>query len=243
MRELWRWLADQAPQPVQRTGRCLAYGHITYWALGEILREQLGILENESQEAVRRRLGDREILGLALGLDVAGDAHPLAVRDRFQEAWVELLSELTAETPTVVLVEDLHWAEDPLLDLLERVVARRARPAARDRHGPAGAARPPAGRGAAAAATRRSSGWMRSRRSRPATMLDELVPGELSRETRRALVERAEGNPFFLEELLGGLRRDRHGRGGAAGLGPGDPLGARRSTRERPTRRRCRRRR
>ena len=33
-------------------------------------------------------------------------------------------------------------------------------------------------------------------------MLDELVPGELSDETRRALVERAEGNPFFLEELL-----------------------------------------
>ena len=33
-------------------------------------------------------------------------------------------------------------------------------------------------------------------------MLDELVPGELSDGTRRALVERAEGNPFFLEELL-----------------------------------------
>ncbi len=33
-------------------------------------------------------------------------------------------------------------------------------------------------------------------------MLDELVPGELSNETRRALVERAEGNPFFLEELF-----------------------------------------
>ena len=91
VRELWRWLADQEPQPVQRTGRCLAYGHLTYWALGEILREHLGILESESQEEVRRRLGDREILGLALGLDLTGDAHPLAVRDRFQEAWVEFL--------------------------------------------------------------------------------------------------------------------------------------------------------
>ena len=47
VRELWGWLADQAPQPLQRTGRCLAYGHVTYWALGEILREQLGLLENE----------------------------------------------------------------------------------------------------------------------------------------------------------------------------------------------------
>ena len=88
----------------------------------EILREQLGLRENEEQEQVRRSLGDREILGLALGLDVAGDAHPLAVRELFQEAWVELLTELTAAAPTVVLVEDLHWADDPLLDLLERVV-------------------------------------------------------------------------------------------------------------------------
>ena len=42
--------SEQVPQPLQRTGRCLAYGHVTYWALGEILREQLGILENEEQE-------------------------------------------------------------------------------------------------------------------------------------------------------------------------------------------------
>ena len=54
VRELWRWLSEQAPQPLQRTGRCLAYGHITYWALGEILREQLGIPENEEQEAVQQ---------------------------------------------------------------------------------------------------------------------------------------------------------------------------------------------
>ena len=106
VRELWRWLADQAPQPVQRTGRCLAYGHLSYWALGEILREHLGILESDPEEEVRSRLrsqlGDRELLGLALGLDLTGDAHPLAVRDRFQEAWVEFLSELTAEAPTVL---------------------------------------------------------------------------------------------------------------------------------------------
>ena len=150
---------------------------------------------------MRRRLGDREILGLALGLDLTGDAHPLAVRDRFQEAWVEFLSELTAEAPTVLLVEDLHWAEDPLLDLLERVC--------RDVRGPLlviGTARPEL------LDRRRSWGGGRRNASlvwldalspvEAAEMLDELVPGELSGETRRALVERAEGNPFFLEELL-----------------------------------------
>ena len=201
VRELWRWLAEQSPQPLQRTGRCLAYGHVTYWALGEILREQLGILESESEEEVRRRLGDRAILGLAVGLDVAGDAHPLAVRDLFQEAWVEFLSELSADTPTVVLVEDLHWAEDPLLDLLERVcrevrgpllVIGTARPELLDRRRSWGAGRRNA-----------SLIWLDALSPvEAAAMLDELVPGELSEETRQALVERAEGNPFFLEELL-----------------------------------------
>ena len=183
VQELWRWLEDQEPQPVQRIGRCLAYGHLTYWALGEILREHLGILESEPQDEVRRRLGDREMLGLALGLDLTGDAHPLAVRDRFQEAWVEFLSELTAEAPTVILVEDLHWAEDPLLDLLERVC--------RDVRGPLlviGTAR------AELLDRRRSWGGGRRNASlvwldapspvEAAEMLDELVPGELSRARR-----------------------------------------------------------
>ncbi|HEY8103564.1 MAG TPA: adenylate/guanylate cyclase domain-containing protein, partial [Gaiellaceae bacterium] len=201
VQELWRWLADQSPQPLQRTGRCLAYGHVTYWALGEILREQLGMLESESEEAVRQQLGDREILGLALGLDVTGEAHPLAVRESFQEAWVEFLSDLTSQTPAVVLVEDLHWAEDPLLDLLER--------ASRDVRGPLlviGTARPEL--------LDRRPGWGGGRRNaslvwldalspvESSEMLDELVPGALSPETQRALVDRAEGNPFFLEELL-----------------------------------------
>jgi hypothetical protein len=201
VRELWLWLADEAPQPLQRTGRCLAYGNVTYWALGEILREQLGILESDSHEAATQRLGERGILGLALGLDVAGDAHPLAVRDLFHEAWVELLSELAAEAPTVVLVEDLHWAEEPLLDLLERVC--------RDVRGPLlviGTARPELlDRRSAWGGGRRNASlvWLNALSAvESAAMLDELVPEALPSETRQALVARAEGNPFFLEELL-----------------------------------------
>ncbi|MDX6439072.1 MAG: hypothetical protein QOF45_1655 [Gaiellaceae bacterium] len=201
VRELWRWLADEQPQPLQRTGRCLAYGHVTYWALGEILREQLGILESDSHEAATQRLGEREILGLALGLDVAGDLHPLAVRDRLHEAWVDFLTELASETPTVVLVEDLHWAEDPLLDLLDRV--------SRDVRGPLlliGTARPELlDRRPAWGGGRRNASlvWLDALSAvESAAMLDELVPETLPAETSRALVERAEGNPFFLEELL-----------------------------------------
>ena len=136
VQELWRWLADQEPQPVQRTGRCLAYGHLTYWALGEILREHLGILESESQEEVRRRLGDREILGLALGLDLTGDAHPLAVRDRFQEAWVEFLSELTAASADGPARRGPALGRGSAARPARAGLPRGSRPAARDRHRP-----------------------------------------------------------------------------------------------------------
>src|SRR5205085_2540186 len=115
-----RVLEEEPTAPLRRTGRCLPYGHgITYWPLGEVLKEHLGILESDSPEGMRSRLGSREILGLTLGLDVAGDLHPLAVRDRLQSAWVEFAEALTHERPLILLVEDVHWAEEPLLDLLE----------------------------------------------------------------------------------------------------------------------------
>src|SRR5437867_1616776 len=79
VRELWEQLGGEDPEPVRRTGRCLAYGQgITYWPLAEILKEHLGILESDSPAEVRRRLGPREIRGLTLGLDLGLDLHPPA---------------------------------------------------------------------------------------------------------------------------------------------------------------------
>ena len=122
-RELWERLPEQRPEPLRRTGRCLSYGTGTaYWALGEVLREHLGLLESDAPEVALDRLGAREILGLTLGLDVAHDLHPLAARDRFQDAWAEFLTDLVAERPAVLLIEDVHWAETQLLDLLEYVL-------------------------------------------------------------------------------------------------------------------------
>jgi class 3 adenylate cyclase/tetratricopeptide (TPR) repeat protein len=205
VRELWERLGAEEPEPLRRTGRCLAYGHgITYWPLGEILKEHLGILESDSPDAVRRLLGDREILGLTLGLDLAGELHPLAARDRLHDAWVELLAELTRERPVVMLVEDLHWAEEPLLDLLERLL--------RDVRGSLfviGTARPEL------LETRPSWGggmrnasllWLEPLRAEyAAEMVDALLAETLPQSLRDVIVERAEGNPFFVEELIGTL--------------------------------------
>jgi class 3 adenylate cyclase len=201
MRELWERLGDEEPEPLRLTGRCLAYGEgITFWPFAEILKEHLGILESDPPEEVRRRLDAREILGLTLGLDVAGDLHPLAARDRLQAAWVEFLGELASERPLVLLVEDIHWAEQPLLDLIERI-ARDVRgrllllTTARPDFVPAWNARLDAETIVLEPLPPETAG----------SLVDSLLRGDLSPEVRDLVVERAEGNPFFVEEVLGGL--------------------------------------
>jgi class 3 adenylate cyclase len=205
VRELWEWLANESPKPFRRTGRCLPYGQgITYWPLGEVLKEHLGILETDPPETALPRLEPREILGLTLGLDVTGDLHPLTARDRLHDAWVDFLDELTAAQPAVVLIEDLHWAEDDLLDLLERLLREvqgpllllsTARPELLD-------CRPTWGGG------RRNASllWLEPLGPGDAErMVDELLAVDLPPGLREVVVERAEGNPFFVEELIATL--------------------------------------
>ncbi len=205
VRELWGVLADEEPAPLRRTGRCLAYGDgITYWALGEILREEFAIHEGEAPERIRERLAGREILGLALGLDVAGGLHPLDARERLHQAVAELVEEVSAARPLVLLVEDIHWAEDDLLDLLERVV--------RDVRGPVlllATARPEllGGRSSWSAGRRNATTiWLEPLRPEStARMLDGLLGLELPPAIEELVVAKAEGNPFFVEELVGEL--------------------------------------
>ena len=197
VRELWRWLTACEPEPLRRAGRCLAYGRaVTYWPLAEILREQYSLAEDEAPEDVLARLGARRILGLTLGLDVAGELHPLAARDSLQEAWVEQFEELAADRPVVALVEDVHWAEEPLLALLDRLrddvrgpllIVCTARPELLERRGAwerdAVHVEP-----LAAVETR--------------DLVDRLLGGSAPAWVGELVAERAEGNPFFAEELV-----------------------------------------
>jgi class 3 adenylate cyclase len=205
VREFWETLGSESPEPLRRTGRCLPYGQgITYWPLGEILKEHFGILESDPPDALRLRLGGRDILGLTIGLDVAGDLHPLTARDRLHAGWVEFLEELVSDRSAVVLIEDIHWAEEPLLDLLDRLL--------RDLRGPVlliATARPelfdlrPAWGGA-----RRDASTIELE-SLPAEaasrMLSELLAEELPGHVSDIVVRQAEGNPFFVEEVLESL--------------------------------------
>jgi class 3 adenylate cyclase len=197
-------LGQRSPSPVRLTGRCLSYGQgITYWPLAEILKQHLEIREDDPASVVLERLGSRDILGLALGIDVAHGLHPLAARDRFQDAWVAFLEEVSADRPLVVQIDDAHWAEEQLLDLLERLV--------RDTTGPMlliVTARPEL--------LEQRPGWgarvpgstveLEALSADDAVrMMDELLGGSLPAELRDVVVDRADGNPFFVEELLGTL--------------------------------------
>jgi class 3 adenylate cyclase/tetratricopeptide (TPR) repeat protein len=197
-RELWGRLADETPEPLRRTGRCLSYGRgITYWPFGEILKEHFELRESDSPEVVLRRLGERQILGLALGLDVARDLHPLAARDRLHEAWVEFLSGLARDRPVVLLLEDLHWAEPPFLELVERLVTGVRGPLLV----------------VATARPELLDSWSWSPRVPASQILlgalsDDEASGmvdQLPAALRSLVVETAEGNPFFVEELVASL--------------------------------------
>jgi class 3 adenylate cyclase len=205
VRELWEMLAEEEPAPLRRTGRCLPYGDgVTYWPVGEALREHFGLLESDSPREALRRLEGREILGLALGLDVASDLHPRDARERLHASIVEFVEEIASERPLVLLVEDVHWAEDDLLDLLERLV--------RDARVPVvlvATSRPELFDGRPTW----SGGWRNATTiwldplpaEVAARMVDEMLALELRPAVRDLVVGRAEGNPFFVEELVGAL--------------------------------------
>jgi class 3 adenylate cyclase len=205
VRELWERLGNESCPPWRRAGRCLAYGAgATYHPLAEVLREHFGILESDSPESVLRRLGGRQILGLTLGLELDSDLHPLAARDRLHGGWVEFLQMMVETRPLVLLVEDLHWAEEELLDLLGRLVE--------EVHGPLfllGTARPEllGRRFGVVGASQRTTFISLDNLSSSDTekLLEHSLGFELPGELRRLVVERSGGNPFFLEELVGTL--------------------------------------
>ncbi|HET6481208.1 MAG TPA: AAA family ATPase, partial [Actinoplanes sp.] len=129
-------------------GRCLAAGDgITFWALGEILRHACGIPLGDSGARAQHRLRahltsvfegqqltpaelDTTIFALATTAAVRLPDNPLDladprdVADELGRAWPRLASAYAARRPLLLVVEDLHWAGVPLVDMLSRLVAR-----------------------------------------------------------------------------------------------------------------------
>jgi class 3 adenylate cyclase/tetratricopeptide (TPR) repeat protein len=112
-------------------GRCLPYGDgITFWPIGEAVRDAAGFAADDPAPARLAKLeqlaADREVavrVASAIGLA----AQPYSVPELF---WGirRLLERLGQDGPLVVVVDDIHWAEPTLLDLLVSLLDEAAAP-------------------------------------------------------------------------------------------------------------------
>jgi class 3 adenylate cyclase/tetratricopeptide (TPR) repeat protein len=189
-------------------GRCLPYGEgITYWPLAEMVKAAAGISDDdpldEAFDKLRACCEDdavADLLGLAFGLLEAleGERSPEEI------AWAarELMERLGDVQPLILLFEDIHWAEERLLDLIEHLadwvrapllLLCLARPELLD-------VRP---------------GWGGGRVRSTAIELEALSQDEASELVEALLAElelpaklpgellaKAEGNPLFVEETI-----------------------------------------
>jgi class 3 adenylate cyclase len=120
-----------------RQGRCLPYGEgVSYWALGEMVKAEAGILETDPDEDAAAKLDRMTVELIADGDErgwVARHLRPLVglaqergsgeeSSDEAQAAWRRFLESLAERRPTVLIFEDLHWADDGLLDFLDDLI-------------------------------------------------------------------------------------------------------------------------
>jgi class 3 adenylate cyclase/tetratricopeptide (TPR) repeat protein len=118
-----------------RQGRSLPYGDgITYWALSEMAKAQAGILETDTPAEAERKLvasvtdlvsdgADRVLESLRPLVGLGSEAAPRDDQpaERFA-AWREYFEALADRRPTVLVFEDLHWADEALLDFVDHLV-------------------------------------------------------------------------------------------------------------------------
>lgn len=132
-----RAAAARAPRWLQ--GRCLPYGNgLTFWALGEVVKDWAGILESDDSAASAAKLGaaiarlepdDNRRTWLARSAAaLAGIEDTAASGEREQTfaAWGQLVEGIAAEQPLVVAFEDIHWADEALLAFIDHLVEHAA---------------------------------------------------------------------------------------------------------------------
>ena len=204
-------------------GQCLSYGGLPSWPFVDMLRRWLGVELGEPEIVVRTRArarleplfgGDplRALPGIARLLRIRLDPEARLQLDEAEvrHAYVTWIEALAAQAPVALAIEDLHWAHpstrelaEDLLELTERAPLLLVATLRRDPG---------------------SEGWRFRTRvladfSHRATeialeplspeaareILATLLPGFLDDALGAELVERAEGNPLYLEELLRSL--------------------------------------
>ena len=200
-----------------RQGRSLPYAEgISFWALGEMVKAEAGILETDAAEQATEKLARavsvlglestdaewverhlRPLVGLEAGAESRGDRSGEAF-----SAWRRFFESLAEQRPMVLVFEDLHWADDRLLDFVDNLVewatgvplliVGTSRPELLSR-------RPGWGGGKPNALTISLAPLSNAETSRLVAALVEqaLVPSRV----HDAVLERAQGNPLYAEEF------------------------------------------
>ena len=210
--ELFESVESQPELIWWRYGRSLPYGEgVSFWALGQMIKSQAGILETDSGERAEAKLrsivegmNDAEWLLAHLRplVGLGGENQLADQRAEAFTAWRRFFEELADQHPLVLVFEDLHWADDGLLDFVDHLVDWSAgvqllvvastRPELLER-------RPDWGGGKRNAFTVSLTALPTQENARLLGAL--LGRSVLPAETQTRLLQRAGGNPLYTEEL------------------------------------------
>jgi class 3 adenylate cyclase/tetratricopeptide (TPR) repeat protein len=212
--ELYRIVEAEPEITWWRRGRSLPYGEgVAFWAFAEMVKAHAGILESDTSEEAASKL--RAAVGDAVSEDAEWVEHHLrplvglSGRDTADvesqgesfAAWRRFVEALAERRPAVLVFEDLHWADDNLLDFVDHLadwatgvpilILCTARPELLER-------RPGWGGGKRNAQTLSLSALSDEDTARLlAALLDQPV---LAADTQAALLARAGGNPLYAEQ-------------------------------------------
>ncbi len=225
--EFQRRVAAEHPGVVLLTGAALPHTATTpYYVIADLIRRSLGIRESDAPADIRSRLDDSfRQLGiddleasdaLATMMAVESDASPLRgmspreLRERVSKAAVSVVRSMAALSTLVLAFEDLHWADDQSLELMKDLLTELShspilflaltRPIAEDnaKAREVEKALPPATH------TRLVLEELQDAVS--IELVHALAPGlEASPEVVQTIVEKGQGNPFFVQEIIGTL--------------------------------------
>ena len=210
-------------------GRCLSYGQgLAYHLLIDLLRSVLGVQDGAEEPETRAALQNltHELFGthwlevypylghlLLLKLDDEALARvqpldPQALQTQYLAALRQLLQALTQQQPLVVVLEDLHWADPSSIELLVRLLPMVSRVpmllcmvTRPERDAPSWKLVTAAREAMGGSLTEISLGALSEDDSRQ--LVANLLKIEaLPEKTRSQILKKAEGNPFFVEEIV-----------------------------------------
>ena len=225
--EFQKWVAAEHPDVVLLTGSALAHTATTpYYVIADLVRRSLGIRELDAPAEIRSRLEARlQQLGienpaacdaLATIMAVESDASPLRDmtprdrRARISKAVVNVMRSMATLAPRVLAFEDLHWADDQSIELMKDLFTGLSdspvlfvtltRPIADDD----AKARQVEAHLLPATHTRLVLTELRDETC--IELVRALVPGlEASPEVVQTIVRKGQGNPFFVQAIIGTL--------------------------------------